>query len=175
MPDCMIAQVAVENTAFHFDMEFSYRIPVELSAAARPGCRVLVPFGTSGVKKRQGMILDVCTPDSVPQGTKLKAIAQVLDSDPVLNAEGIRMVRFLKERTFCTLYEAVRAVLPSGIGRRIVVSYCAVPAQALPPDRIPTDQERSVLSFCTGGKALCRVQGDRCVSAVYVRPGLSAA
>ena len=120
MPNVNIALVAVENAAYHFDTEYSYRIPAQLLEQARVGCRVLVPFGTAS-KKRQGLILEVVTqPDD---GRALKPLSAVTDAAPVLNGEGIRLVRFLKERTFCTLYEAAKAVLPTGLGRRMQVSY----------------------------------------------------
>ena len=39
--------VAVEKAAYHFDREFDYLVPDDLSAEALPGCRVLVPFGSA--------------------------------------------------------------------------------------------------------------------------------
>ena len=135
-----IAKVAVENTAFHFDDAYSYSIPDRLLRQARPGCRVLVPFG-SGVKKRQGMILAVET-EPAPERA-LKAIFAVQDDAPVLNAEGLELVRFLHERTFCTLYEAVKAVLPSGMGLRGVVQYAALPDG----DRPLSVHERDILQY----------------------------
>ena len=124
MPQVNIARVAVEKAAYHFDTEYSYRIPQSLLQSARAGCRVLVPFGTTS-QKRQGVILSVETPQEAP-AQRLKSLSAVLDPEPVLNAEGIRLVRFLKERTFCTLYEAARAVLPSGLGHRMIVTYAFV-------------------------------------------------
>ena len=159
MPGMRIARIAVENTAFHFDTEFSYLIPTELLSAALPGCRVLVPFGASTVQKRQGMILSVCDEPPESGSVKLKKISQVLDASPVLNDEGIKLVFFLKERTFCTLYEAVRAVLPSGIGRRIIVSYSAVSTSACPQGDSLTAQESSVLSYLQGKNGF--VQEDK--------------
>lgn len=50
------AQIAIENTAFHFDRPFTYRIPENLHSKIRPGCRVAVPFG-AGNTLRQGMVL----------------------------------------------------------------------------------------------------------------------
>ena len=139
-----IAKVAVENTAFHFDDAYSYSIPECLRKSAVPGCRVLVPFG-SAKKQRQGMILAVQT-EPAPE-RPLKAIAAVQDDEPVLNAEGIALVWFLHERTFCTLYEAVKAILPSGMGLRGVVRYAALPPSAQPSDALLTQDERAVLQF----------------------------
>ncbi|MBQ7540887.1 MAG: primosomal protein N' [Clostridia bacterium] len=141
MPHLNIAKVAVENAAYHFDTEYSYRIPDGLLSAAQAGCRVLVPFG-AGSKKRQGVILATETlQGDTPQ--KLKSLAEVSDPQPVLNAEGIRLVRFLKDRTFCTLYEAAKAVLPSGLGRRVRITYAFAQDSA----ETLSDDERRVADY----------------------------
>lgn len=138
-----IAGVAVEKAAYHFDMEYSYRIPPSLLSAAKVGCRVLVPFGQTS-QKRQGVILSVETTQTPPE-QKLKSLSAVLDPEPVLNEEGIALVRFLKERTFCTLYEAARAVLPSGLGHRMIVTYAL--AQEPPADYEPDTAAYAVLAY----------------------------
>lgn len=114
------AAVAVENSAFSFDKPFSYLLGDE---ECSPGCRVLVPFGR-GNKCRQGIVLSVTDYDGKE---KLKRISQVIDKTPVLNDEMLRLVEWLKERTFCTYFEAAKAVLPSGMCHRTVTTYTAVP------------------------------------------------
>ena len=114
-----IAKVAVENAAYSFDDAFDYAIPEALCAAVQPGVRVLVPFG-NGNKKRQGIVFALRTPK---EEKKLKNIAAVLDEKPLLNNELLRLAVFLKDRTFCTLFEAAKALLPSGIGLHFVLSY----------------------------------------------------
>ena len=145
MSDGNIAQVAVEKTAYHFDAPYSYKIPDKLLSAAKPGCRVTVPFGNS--VKRQGMILSVG--GEVPSDTKLKSISEVLDESPVLNDEGIRLVHFLKERTFCTLFEAVKAVLPSGLGHKVTVTYISAVQDDTRFGQLSADEQR-VLDFLSG-------------------------
>lgn len=114
------AAVAVENSAFSFDKPFSYLLGDE---ECSPGCRVLVPFGR-GNKCRQGIVLSVTDYDGKE---KLKRISQIIDKTPVLNDEMLRLVEWLKERTFCTYFEAAKAVLPSGMCHRTVTTYTAVP------------------------------------------------
>ena len=113
------AKVAVDAAVFTFDKEFDYIIPPELEAAAQKGCRVTVPFG-NGNKKRLGIIFDVT---DYTEGKRLKKIGEVLDEAPLLSDEMLELARWIKERTFCTLYEAAKAMLPSGINHRMVVSY----------------------------------------------------
>ena len=112
-------QVAVEKTAFHFDKLFSYLLPERLTDAARPGKRVLVPFG-AGNARRQGMIFSTGSEDAPG---KLKSVLDILDEEPVLSAAQLELARYVSENAYCTLYEAVRAMLPPGIGYEIRFRY----------------------------------------------------
>ena len=113
-----IARVAVENTLYHFDREFSYRIPSAMSAL-QAGCRVVVPFG-KGNSRRQGMVLSVIQSDDAEP---LKDILEVLDDRPILSREMLRMCAFMKQHFFCTYYDAVKVMLPAGITYRLSVTY----------------------------------------------------
>lgn len=119
------AKVAVEAAVFTFDKEFDYIIPPELEASAKKGCRVTVPFGNSN-KKCLGIIFNVT---DFSEGKRLKKISEVLDEYPLLSDEMLELAVWIKDRTFCTLYEAAKAMLPSGINHHMVVSY-AVNADA---------------------------------------------
>lgn len=112
----LFARVAVENTAYHFDKAFDYLIPEELLEQAKPGCRVLVPFG-AGNAQRLAMILEV-SPEKETQNTTKQVVA-VLDEAPLLTNEAIQLVFWLKDRYFCTLFEAVKQLLPAGIHYRM--------------------------------------------------------
>ncbi len=141
MPE-QIAKVAVENAAFSFDDAFDYAIPAPLMNRVRPGVRVLVPFG-KGSRRRQGLVFALR--DKKEASKPLKSISEVLDEAPLLNAELLRLAVFLKTHTFCTLFEAAKAMLPSGIGLHFVLSYLANPeliAEAAEPDM--TDKQRQV-------------------------------
>lgn len=137
-----IAKVAVENAAYSFDDAFDYAIPAELQGKVQPGVRVLVPFG-NGSEKRQGFVFAL---RQKKDEKKLKAIAEVLDEAPLLNNELLRLAVFLKEQTFCTLFEAAKAMLPSGIGLHFVLSYILNPAYA--DLQISTDEsEQAVIAY----------------------------
>ena len=118
--DSLIAEVAVEGLVYHIDAPFTYAIPEALTVQA--GCRVLVPFG-NGNKKKQGFILKIKSRSEFDSSIKLKSIVAVLDEVPLLNDEMLSLVTYLKENTFCTLFEAAKAMLPSGIGLNYVVSF----------------------------------------------------
>ena len=117
----LIAGVWVEDTVFHFDKLFSYKIPVELSADAKAGCRVRVPFG-NGNRSRQGIIATLSEGD----GEELKSISALLDAEPVLNGELLKMAEFMQKHYFCTVYDAVKAMLPAGLNFKITTVYTAV-------------------------------------------------
>lgn len=119
----MIAKVAVDNAAFSFDDAFDYAIPEKLKNEVRPGVRVLVPFGNSS-KKRQGVVFAL---RENSEAKKLKNISAVLDSAPLLNNEMLRLAVWLKEECFCTLFEAAKAMLPTGLGLNLITSYLANP------------------------------------------------
>lgn len=115
-----VAYVAVENAIYHFDHAFSYLVPEGM--CVRPGCRVAVPFGR-GNGKRQGIVLRL----GADEGENLKYIAELLDSEPVLNDEMLRLCAFMKRHCFCTYYDAVRAMLPAGINYRLSEEYSVSP------------------------------------------------
>ena len=60
MRSALVAHVAVDRTAYHFDKPYDYLVPFDMAEKAKAGCRVVIPFGT-GNRKRQGMILSVTT------------------------------------------------------------------------------------------------------------------
>ncbi len=120
----LFALVAVEGIAYHFDAPYSYKVPDELKSEALPGCRVMVPFG-NGNRKKQGLILSVKPLSEAENVAKLKSINSVVDNTPLFDDEMLSLIFWLKETTFCTLYEAAKAMLPAGIGLNYVVSYMA--------------------------------------------------
>lgn len=102
--------VAVSNATFHFDKLYTYAVMPDQQEAVRLGSMVLVPFGR-GSRARMGVVL-AC--DEEPENAKLKYLFDVAPASACLTPELLRLVHFLKERTFCTYYEAVKAVIPYG-------------------------------------------------------------
>ena len=102
--------VAVSNATFHFDKLYTYAVMPDQQDTVRLGSMVLVPFGR-GSRARMGVVL-AC--DEEPESSKLKFLFDVAPASACLTPELLRLVHFLKERTFCTYYEAVKAVIPYG-------------------------------------------------------------
>ena len=107
----MIAQVALAAATYAIDRPYSYLIPDELDGRIFPGMRVLVPFG-SGNRRTDGVVLNLS--GMLSQG-KLKRIVTVLDDQPVLDHDSLQLALWMRERYFCTVYEAIRVLLPTGL------------------------------------------------------------
>lgn len=103
----MIAKIAVSAANFAIDKPYSYRIPTGMTLV--PGMRVQVPFGRSN-RASEGVVLDVQTGD----GEKLKGVSVCLDQEPLLSDAMLHLAAFLRDRYFCTFYDAVRTMLPAG-------------------------------------------------------------
>ena len=106
-----LAKIALSAATFAIDRPYTYQVPEELSDLC-PGVRVVIPFGP-GNKRAEGLVLSV---EEAPLPEKpLKIILTRLDETPVLDEEGIRLALWMRERWFCTVYEAARAMLPAGL------------------------------------------------------------
>ena len=115
----MIARVAVSAALYAIDKPYSYVAPPELGV--RPGMRVLVPFGR-GNRMSEGVVLQLDTGEE----TKLKCVERCLDDEPVLSERQLRLAAFIRERYFCTFYEAARAILPAGLWFKATDTYTVV-------------------------------------------------
>jgi primosomal protein N' (replication factor Y) len=113
-----IALVAVDGAAYHYDRPYSYRIPDEMIGVALPGARVTVPFG-NGNKRCRGIIVSTGDGDD----THCKPLLSVVDKEPLIGESMISLAFWIKEHTFCTLYEALRLMLPAGLNLRITKIY----------------------------------------------------
>lgn len=104
----MIGKIAVSAANFAIDKPYSYWIPQDMALA--PGQRVMVPFGRAN-RRTEGIVLTV-EPGSED---KLKAVESCLDDNPILTETQLRLAAFLRERYFCTFFDAIRVMLPAGL------------------------------------------------------------
>ena len=118
-----VAKVAVLAATFAFDRPYTYKIPQPLTDTLRPGCRVMVPF-SRGNRPCEGMVLAL---DQAQDDPKLKPITRQLDPEPILSPELIRLAIWMHDRFFCTIYDALHAILPAGVWYRVSTVYCAAP------------------------------------------------
>lgn len=129
-----IAKVAVNDATIHFDKLYSYRVPPELAGRIWPGGLVLVPFGR-GNKARMAVVLEVG--EEAEPDPRCKPLLDAAPEEARLTDDLLELVRFLKDRTFCTWFEAVKAVIPYGAqyqpgsknGRPVVQNRLARPVE----------------------------------------------
>lgn len=105
-------QVAVNGATIHFDKLYTYTVPVQLEQHVYLGSMVLVPFGRGNAKARMGVVLSLEDAQTMP--ARVKALYDIAPQTAKLSPELLRIVHYLKEHTFCTWYEAVKAVIPYG-------------------------------------------------------------
>ena len=157
--------VAVSNATFHFDKLYTYAVMPDQQDTVRLGSMVLVPFGR-GSRARMGVVL-AC--DAEPESAKLKFLFDVAPASACLTPELLRLVHFLKERTFCTYYEAVKAVIPYGAQYKPAVAEDGVTpvlqkqlvrhtenayklVGTLPPKPRPTAKQLAAVALLAGGE-----------------------
>ena len=162
--------VAVSNATFHFDKLYTYAVMPAQQDAVRLGSMVLVPFGR-GSRARMGVVL-AC--DAEPESSKFKYLFDVAPASACLTPELLKLVYFLKERTFCTYYEAVKAVIPYGAQYKPAVAADGVTpvlqkqltrhtensyqlAGELPAKPKPTAKQLAAVALLSGGP---RTQGE---------------
>lgn len=154
-----MVKVAVSAAPYSIDKPYSYLVPESLAAAAVPGVRVMVPFGR-GNKESEGLILARVQEPKLPGS---KAIRQILDSEPVLDKAGIDLALWMRGRYFCTVFEAVKTILPAGLwyGLREIWSLAMEPETARSAAvGIPGVWQVLDLLEKQGGKADIRVLRD---------------
>lgn len=108
-----VASIIVDNISKEVDKPFDYLIPENMYGLVKVGMRVVVPFG-GGNKYIEGYIIDIKSESDFGVG-KLKSIADLIDNTIYFNEEMQKLAFYLKERYLCTLGEAFRMIMPSGI------------------------------------------------------------
>ena len=169
--------VAVSNATFHFDKLYTYAVMPDQQNAVKLGSMVLVPFGR-GSRARMGVVL-AC--DAEPENAKLKYLFDVAPASACLTPELLRLVHFLKERTFCTYYEAVKAVIPYGAQYKPAVAADGVTpvlqkqltrhtensyrlVGGLPPKPKPTAKQLAAVALLGGGPRTLNELEDKGIS-----------
>ena len=169
--------VAVSNATFHFDKLYTYAVMPDQQDTVRLGSMVLVPFGR-GSRARMGVVL-AC--DAEQESAKLKFLFDVAPASACLTPELLRLVHFLKERTFCTYYEAVKAVIPYGAQYKPAVAADGVTpvlqkqltrhtensyrlVGGLPPKPKPTAKQLAAVALLGGGPRTLNELEDKGIS-----------
>jgi len=161
----LVARIAVSAATYWIDRPYDYLIPEDMAEKAKPGIRVYVPF-SAGNRRCEGIILALSDHSDYE---KLKPIQALLDEEPVLDEEQIRLALFMRERFFCTVYDAVKAILPAGLWfkedgeRRVKDKTVEMARLSIPPEdaaaiarqkRLRSKQQANLLDLLCSFEAL---------------------
>ncbi|MEE3342904.1 MAG: primosomal protein N' [Bacilli bacterium] len=103
----MYANVIVEIGVKNVDKMFSYIIPDNLKRDVKIGSRVIVEFGKQLL---EGFVLDITK--EVNTKFELKYIKEVVDKEPILNKEMLKLGDYISKHTLCSKISAYQAMLP---------------------------------------------------------------
>ena len=103
------AGVYLLDAPFPIDREYDYLIPPELDI--EPGDFVGLPFG-NGNRRRIALVTAIKDTTEVP-ADKIKPILAKCADSLHLDAEMLRIWRFLRANTLCTTSDAIHAMIPS--------------------------------------------------------------
>lgn len=106
------AEIAISDATLYYDKLYTYEIPASLQGRVFVGSMVLIPFGQGRTVPRSGVVMSLEQVETLHPRTK--AIYDAAPEDAKLTEELLSIVTYLKQATFCTWYEAVKAIIPYG-------------------------------------------------------------
>lgn len=164
----LVAKVALNGATFAFDKLYTYAIPPELHAVVKCGMRVIVPFGRANIKK-QGMVFEIF----VDELKSLKNLLSLVDKEPVLTEEMLKLCEHLKESVFCTYYDAINTMIPAGLSYKMVDFYSANEEFTLKSLLNETETEVYDYLHKKGEKAQNTLLSDLCIDKSVLESMLS--
>ncbi len=106
----MYAEILIEYNNKTIDKTFTYLIPNTLKGHIKVGMQVRVPFNK---KLINGFVLKI--KDTFTDGYNLKEIDSIVLENFVLSTELLRLGKYLKQITLCSLISAYNTMLPSSL------------------------------------------------------------
>ncbi|MCG3163320.1 MAG: primosomal protein N' [Acidobacteria bacterium] len=109
----MFAEIAIP---LNVHQTFTYRLPASFAASARPGCRVLVPFGKQLLT---GYVVDIHqTIEETGQqdeGFEIKDVEELFDTEPLVTRELLDLTKWIADYYYAPWGETIKSSLPAGI------------------------------------------------------------
>lgn len=121
------ADIAV---ALPVDRIFQYAIPERLSGEIATGKRVFVPFQN---RNMVGYVVGLSAEADVKE---VKDISAVIDKEPILSEEMLKLTRWIKDNYFCSWGEAIGAAIPGGIKKGNVELGSRIKDSGVHPDGV---------------------------------------
>ncbi len=120
---CAVARVYLLDTLYHIDKLYDYYIPEPLRGQIEVGGFVVVPFGRT-TRKFIALVAELCEESEL---AKLKPILSTINPGLVLDDEQRKLCAYIKDHTFCTMGDAVRAMLPTAAFSALMMTYAPDP------------------------------------------------
>jgi primosomal protein N' (replication factor Y) len=128
-----------DRASYPLSLTFHYSIPEGM--AVQVGQLVWVPFGA---RFCQGIVVALSDRSPVQE---TKDIISTIDPQPVLTGYQVELARWISHYYLCPLLEALRAMLPSGIERRVTTTIVPVAAGDEAKEIGLTPGQKSVLDL----------------------------
>lgn len=155
-----IASVYILDAPYQIDKSYDYYIPTDLRKDICAGIFAAVPFGR-GNRPMTALVTQL-KEDKDDSVSELKPVRSLMTDSPVLSDEQLKLVEFLRDRTFCSTGDAVRAILPAGAFAAIDIFY-TVTDKAADMDSLNDIEIRVINYIRDNGKAtMNRLQKDIC-------------
>lgn len=106
-------QVILNNNSKSTDQLFTYGVPREFEKNIQIGKRVKVSFGRNK-HMIDALVVSVDSSCNFSAG-RIKPILDILDDEPVVSEEMIRLAFWIRERYICKYSDAIRLMIPSMI------------------------------------------------------------
>ena len=139
-----IARVVIDVRTKALDRTFDYVVPTELATPVKPGHRVLVSFGNVRTLGYVMSVIATRMKGDAEEERKLKPILKVMDEEPMLTEELLRLVDWLCFRYVCTRLEAIESILPGVFRQEKETEASSV--VVLHAEQSPEDLERAAFS-----------------------------
>ena len=109
----MFAEVAIP---LNVHQTFTYRLPEPIAANAKPGARVLVPFGRQLLT---GYIVDLHETleeaGQAEESFEIKEIEELFDAEPLVTPELLDLTKWIADYYYAPWGETIKSALPAGI------------------------------------------------------------
>ena len=109
----LYAEVIINSDAVAIDKPFTYKVKVEHSEIIQVGHRVSVPFGIKN-KSIEGFVVGLKC-ELYEKIKNIKSINAILDKDPILSRDDLKVIDFLRRNYLCKYIDAIRTIIPTGL------------------------------------------------------------
>lgn len=111
----MYVDVLTQIGAKAVDQKYTYHVPDNLINEIKVGIRVKIPFGKMIL---EGFVIGISN-NVLYEENKIRDIIDVIDSDPVLNDEMLKLGKYMSDNLLCSLVSAYQVMLPKALKAEI--------------------------------------------------------